>query len=72
MMAIGGVPVSCRMVQKVGQVKADYQIHSRLFRCRDRTISEKHVYLFGFLSKNQPKVLVTQQNQGNPDNYPLL
>ncbi|WP_242617256.1 DUF4767 domain-containing protein, partial [Enterococcus faecium] len=29
---------------------------------------KKHVYLFGF-QQNQPKVLVTQQNQGNPDNY---
>lgn len=30
--------------------------------------SGAHLYFFGF-QQNQPKVMVTQQNQGNPNNY---
>lgn len=66
-MAIGGVPVSAEWSES-GTGQADYQITAVYSDAETEPYLKKHVYLFGF-QQNQPKVLVTQQNQGNPDNY---
>ncbi|WP_270876020.1 DUF4767 domain-containing protein [Enterococcus faecium] len=66
-MAIGGVPASAEWSES-GTGQADYQITAVYSDAETEPYLKKHVYLFGF-QQNQPKVLVTQQNQGNPDNY---
>ena len=66
-MAFGGVPVSAEWSES-GTGQADYQITAVYSDAETEPYLKKHVYLFGF-QQNQPKVLVTQQNQGNPDNY---
>ncbi len=66
-MAIGGVPVSAEWSES-GTGQADYQITAVYSDAETEPYLKKNVYLFGF-QQNQPKVLVTQQNQGNPDNY---
>lgn len=66
-MAIGESPVSAEWSEN-GTGQAGYQIVAVYSDAETEPYLKKHVYLFGF-QQGQPKVLVTQQNQGNPNNY---
>lgn len=66
-MAVNESPVSVEW-STTGEGNADYQLVAVYSDADTQPYLAKHVYFFVF-QKGQPKVLITQQNQGNPDNY---
>lgn len=65
--AIGEMPVSMEWSED-GTGQADFEIVAVYSDAETEPYLKKHVYLFGF-QQGQPKVLITQQNQGNANNY---
>lgn len=67
-MAVDGQPVSVSWSDD-GNGNADYQLVAVYSDAENATrMGEAHVYFFT-LQNGVPKVFITQQNQGNPDNY---
>ncbi len=66
-MVIDQTPVSVEWTGD-GTGQANFQLAAVYSDIEDSKPGVKHIYFFGFQQK-QPKVLVTQQNQGNPNNY---
>lgn len=64
---IDQTPVSVEWTEN-GTGQADFQLAAVYSDIEDSKPGVKHLYFFGF-QQNQPKVLVTQQNQGNVNNY---
>ena len=66
-MAVGESPVSVEWSTN-GEGTKDYQLVAVYSDAETQPYLAQHVYFF-VLQKGQPKVLVTQQNQGNEKNY---
>lgn len=66
-MAVNESPVSVEWSDN-GEGNADYQLVAVYSDAETQPYLAQHVYFF-VLQKGQPKVLVTQQNQGNEKNY---
>ena len=66
-MAVGESPVSVEWSTD-GEGTKDYQLVAVYSDAETQPYLAQHVYFF-VLQKGQPKVLVTQQNQGNEKNY---
>lgn len=64
---INQTPVSVEWSEN-GEGQADFQIVAIYSDIDHATPAGGHLYFFGFQQK-QPKVLITQQNQGNQNNY---
>ncbi|MCC4044340.1 DUF4767 domain-containing protein [Enterococcus gallinarum] len=64
---INQTPVSIEWTE-TGEGTADFQIVAIYSDIDHATPAGGHLYFFGFQQK-QPKVLITQQNQGNQNNY---
>ena len=64
---INQTPVSVEWTE-TGEGTADFQIVAIYSDIDHATSAGGHLYFFGF-QQEQPKVLVTQQNQGNQNNY---
>lgn len=64
---INQTPVSVEWTE-TGEGTADFQIVAIYSDIDHATPAGGHLYFFGFQQK-QPKVLITQQNQGNQNNY---
>jgi hypothetical protein len=67
-MVIDQTPVSVEWTGN-GTGQADFQLAAVYSDIEDSSKpGVNHLYFFGF-QQNQPKVLISQQNQGNPNNY---
>lgn len=64
---INQTPVSVEWTE-TGEGTADFQIVAIYSDIDHATPAGGHLYFFGF-QQEQPKVLITQQNQGNQNNY---
>jgi uncharacterized protein YceK len=66
-MVIDQTPVSVEWTDN-GEGEADFQLVAVYSDINDVASTAGHLYFFGF-QQEQPKVFITQQNQGNPNNY---
>ncbi|MDT2849645.1 DUF4767 domain-containing protein [Vagococcus carniphilus] len=66
-MAVNNQPVQLEW-SKTGKGKSQYQLVAVYSDAETQPNMEKHVYFFT-IEDGQPKVMITQQNQGNEENY---
>lgn len=66
-MAVNNQPVQLEW-SKTGKGKSQYQLVAVYSDAETQPNMEKHVYFF-IIEDGHPKVMVTQQNQGNEENY---